>query len=163
MSTRTAPPASADGAGRELGKPCTPCASRKSASRHGGRDHALARREDVAERGRAPTPDGQGVDLVIEAVGSDQAFGMCARIVRPRGRIANTGVHTKPVSLPLDALWNRDATVSTGQVDTYTLPDLLVPARTAADSTPAGRRADHPPDAATPTAGRLCPARGPPR
>ncbi|MET8579225.1 alcohol dehydrogenase catalytic domain-containing protein [Streptomyces sp. NPDC005012] len=103
---------------------------RLEAARDFGADHVLAQGEDIAERVRALTPDGLGVDLAIEAVGSDPAFGLCARIVRPRGRIANTGVHTDPVSLPLDALWNRNVTVSTGQVDTYSIPDLLMLLRT---------------------------------
>ncbi|MFJ5846430.1 alcohol dehydrogenase catalytic domain-containing protein [Streptomyces sp. NPDC092903] len=103
---------------------------RLDAARTFGADHILTQGDDVAERVRSLTPHGQGVDLAIEAVGSDQAFGLCARIVRPGGRIANTGVHAEPVSLPLQDLWNRNVTVSTGQVDTYTIPDLLVLLRT---------------------------------
>jgi alcohol dehydrogenase len=98
---------------------------RLEAAKGFGADHVLAHGEDTAERVRALTPEGRGVDLAIEAVGSNQAFGLCARVVAPRGRIANTGVHAEPVALPLNELWNRNVTVSTGQVDTHTIPELL--------------------------------------
>jgi alcohol dehydrogenase len=47
------------------------------------------------------------------------------RLVRPVGRIANIGVHGKPVTLHLERLWTRDVTITTGLVDTYSTPTLL--------------------------------------
>jgi len=41
------------------------------------------------------------------------------------GRIANIGVHGKPVTLHLERLWTRDVTITTGLVDTYSIPVLL--------------------------------------
>ena len=46
-------------------------------------------------------------------------------LVRPAGRIANIGVHGKPVTLHLERLWSRDVTITTGLVDTYSTPTLL--------------------------------------
>jgi alcohol dehydrogenase len=45
--------------------------------------------------------------------------------VRPVGRVANIGVHGKPVTLHLERLWARDVTITTGLVDTYSTPTLL--------------------------------------
>jgi alcohol dehydrogenase len=50
---------------------------------------------------------------------------LCATLVRPGGRLANIGVHGKPVTLHLEDLWIRDITLTTGLVDTSTTPTLL--------------------------------------
>ena len=47
------------------------------------------------------------------------------RLVRPGGRIANIGVHGKPVTLHLEKLWTRDVTITTGLVDTFSIPQLM--------------------------------------
>ena len=39
--------------------------------------------------------------------------------------MANIGVHGKPVTLHLEKLWIRDVTITTGLVDTYTIPRLM--------------------------------------
>jgi len=41
------------------------------------------------------------------------------------GRVANIGVHGKPVTLHLDWLWTRDLTVTTALVHTYSTPTLV--------------------------------------
>jgi alcohol dehydrogenase len=46
-------------------------------------------------------------------------------VARPRGRIANIGVHGEPVTLHLEEQWIRDITITTGLVDTYSTPTLL--------------------------------------
>ena len=38
-----------------------------------------------------------GVDVAIEVVGIPATFDICQAIVAPGGRIANVGVHGKPV------------------------------------------------------------------
>lgn len=68
---------------------------------------------------------GAGVDLAIEAVGTPAAFDTCQAIVAAGGRIANIGVHGKPVQLHLEALWNRNIAITTRLVDTVTTPLLL--------------------------------------
>jgi alcohol dehydrogenase len=39
--------------------------------------------------------------------------------------VANIGVHGAPVTLHLETLWIRDVTITTGLVDTYTIPRLM--------------------------------------
>jgi alcohol dehydrogenase len=68
---------------------------------------------------------GLGVDVAIEAVGVPATFELAADLVRPVGRVANIGVHGKPVTLHLERLWTRDVTITTGLVDTYATPTLL--------------------------------------
>lgn len=69
--------------------------------------------------------DGLGADVVIEAVGTPDAFGTCCTLVRPGGHLANIGVHGAPVTLPLQDLWSCNVTITTGLVDTDTTPLLL--------------------------------------
>jgi alcohol dehydrogenase len=69
--------------------------------------------------------DGLGADVALEAVGVPQTFELAADLVRPGGRIANIGVHGKPVTLHLEKLWTRDVTITTGLVDTFSIPQLM--------------------------------------
>jgi alcohol dehydrogenase len=68
---------------------------------------------------------GLGADVAIEAVGIPPTFELCTELVRPGGRVANVGVHGKPATLHLESLWIRDVTITTGLVDTYSIPTLL--------------------------------------
>jgi alcohol dehydrogenase len=68
---------------------------------------------------------GEGVDVAIEAVGIPATFDVCQSIVAPGGRIANVGVHGKPVQLALERLWSHNVTVTTRLVDTAATPMLL--------------------------------------
>jgi alcohol dehydrogenase len=68
---------------------------------------------------------GNGVDVAIEAVGLPATFAICQAIVASGGRIANVGVHGKPVELHLERLWDRNITLTTRLVDTSTTPMLL--------------------------------------
>ena len=68
---------------------------------------------------------GEGVDVAIEAVGVPASFDICQAIVGAGGRIANVGVHGKPVALQLQKLWDRNMTLTTRLVDTVTIPMLL--------------------------------------
>ena len=69
--------------------------------------------------------EGAGVDVVIEAVGIPATFNICQTIVAAGGRIANVGVHGKPVELHLEKLWDRNIAITTRLVDTVTTPMLL--------------------------------------
>jgi alcohol dehydrogenase len=69
--------------------------------------------------------EGAGVDVAIEAVGIPATFDICQDIVAAGGRIANVGVHGKPVELHLEKLWDRNIAITTGLVDTVTTPMLL--------------------------------------
>lgn len=68
---------------------------------------------------------GAGVDVAIEAVGTPATFDICQAIVGAGGRLANVGVHGKPVALQLEKLWDRNIGLTTRLVDTVTLPMLL--------------------------------------
>lgn len=69
--------------------------------------------------------EGKGVDVAIEAVGTSEAFDACQSIIAPGGHIANIGVHGKSVSLHLEKLWNKNITLTTALVDTFSIPTLL--------------------------------------
>src|SRR6185503_13298274 len=69
--------------------------------------------------------DQAGVDVAIEAVGVPATFGICQEIVAAGGRIANVGVHGKPVDLHLEKLWDRNIAITTRLVDTVTTSMLL--------------------------------------
>jgi alcohol dehydrogenase len=81
-------------------------------------------RDDAAARVRTFT-SGEGVDVAVEAVGVPETFDLCQRILAPGGRLANVGVHGRPVELRLDALWSHNVTISTRLVDTVSTPMLL--------------------------------------
>jgi alcohol dehydrogenase len=68
---------------------------------------------------------GAGVDVAIEAVGLSATFDICQSIIGLGGRIANVGVHGKPVELQLEKLWNSNITLSTRLVDAGTTSLLL--------------------------------------
>jgi alcohol dehydrogenase len=69
--------------------------------------------------------EGAGVDVAIEAVGLPATFDICQDIVAAGGRIANVGVHGKPVELHLERLWDRNISLTTRLVDTAAIPMLL--------------------------------------
>lgn len=69
--------------------------------------------------------DGLGVDVAMEAVGYPQTLQLAASLVRPRGHIANLGVHGKPVELPLDTMWIGNYTLTMGLVDATSTATLL--------------------------------------
>jgi alcohol dehydrogenase len=66
-----------------------------------------------------------GVDVAIEAVGIPSTFDICQSIIAPGGRIANVGVHGKPVEFHIEKLWSYNITLTTRLVDTVTTPMLL--------------------------------------
>ena len=78
----------------------------------------------AAERVLALT-GGAGVDVAIEAVGIPATFDICQEIVAAGGRLANVGVHGKPVELHIEKLWAHNIALTTRLVDTVTTPMLL--------------------------------------
>ena len=68
---------------------------------------------------------GRGVDTAIEAVGIPATFTLCEDIVAAGGTIANVGVHGCKVDLRLERLWSHNVTITTGLVDTFSIPMLL--------------------------------------
>ncbi len=69
--------------------------------------------------------DGLGADVALEAVGVPATFELATELIRPGGHVANIGVHGEAAHLHLEKLWIRDVTVTTGLVDTYSIPQLL--------------------------------------
>jgi alcohol dehydrogenase len=69
--------------------------------------------------------EGAGVDCAIEAVGVPETFELCQSIVAAGGTIANVGVHGVKADLHLEALWDRNVTITTRLVDTASTPMLL--------------------------------------
>ena len=100
-----------------------PAAPRRDAALQFGAD-SVAEPED-AEHAVWELTDGYGADVTIEAVGIPETFEQCCALVRPGGHVANIGVHGKPVTLHLEDLWIKDVTITTGLVDTFTIPTLL--------------------------------------
>jgi alcohol dehydrogenase len=99
-------------------------AFRRCLARRLGAAHAVDAAGDVVAQILALT-DGEGVDLAVEAVGAPETFDACVRLAAVGGVVANIGVHRTPVSLPLDQVWSRNLTVTTGLIDTTSVPDLL--------------------------------------
>lgn len=96
----------------------------------GATDTVNAKDLETAVRQVFELTDGQGVDVAIEAVGIPQTFNICQQIIGKGGRVANVGVHGKPVELRMEQLWIKNITISTGLVSTYTTPMLLKAAST---------------------------------
>jgi alcohol dehydrogenase len=95
-----------------------------SATRFGADTTINNGREDAMARVMELT-DGLGADVACEAVGVPQTFELAAELIRPGGRVANIGVHGKPAALHLEKLWTRDVTITTGLVDTSSIPQLM--------------------------------------
>ena len=69
--------------------------------------------------------DGLGADVSFEAVGMPATFELATDLVRPGGHVANIGVHGHSATLHLETLWIRDITITTGLVDTFSIPQLM--------------------------------------
>ncbi|MES2940554.1 MAG: zinc-dependent alcohol dehydrogenase family protein [Pseudomonadota bacterium] len=69
--------------------------------------------------------DGHGVDTAIEAVGIPATFKLCQDVVAAGGTVANVGVHGCKADLDLQRLWSHNVTITTGLVDTFSIPMLL--------------------------------------
>lgn len=69
--------------------------------------------------------DGLGVDVAIEAVGYPETLQTAISLVRPRGRVANVGVHGVPVEFPMEALWIQNLNIAMGLIDATSTPTLM--------------------------------------
>ena len=116
-----------------------PSPARRDAAKQFGADTAV----DPAEVDRVvgELTGGLGADVVMEAVGTPEAFETCTRLVRPGGRVANIGVHGAPATLHLETLWIKNVTITTGLVDTFSTPRLL--SMVASGQLPTGRFVTH--------------------
>lgn len=68
-----------------------------------GADHVIDfRKTDPVEEILRLT-DGQGADVTIEALGTQQTFESCLRALRPGGTLSSLGVYSGKLGLPVDA------------------------------------------------------------
>jgi alcohol dehydrogenase len=99
--------------------------SRLESARRFGADTTINNGREDAVAGVMELTDGLGADVAVEAVGVPPTFELAAELVRPGGRVANIGVHGHPATLHLEKLWTRDVTITTGLVDTFSIPQLM--------------------------------------
>jgi alcohol dehydrogenase len=68
-----------------------------------GADHVVDfRKADPVEEIMRLT-DGRGVDVAIEALGTQATFEACLRVLRPGGTLSSLGVYSGDLKIPLDA------------------------------------------------------------
>ena len=99
--------------------------SRLESARRFGADTTINNGREDAVAHVMELTDGLGADVAIEAVGVPQTFELATQLIRPGGHVANIGVHGHPAELHLESLWTRDVTITTGLVDTFSIPQLL--------------------------------------
>ena len=99
--------------------------SRLESARRFGADTTINNAGEDALARVLELTDGLGADVAFEAVGVPETFELATELVRPGGRVANIGVHGKPAELHLETLWIRDVTITTGLVDTFSIPQLM--------------------------------------
>jgi alcohol dehydrogenase len=98
---------------------------RLESARHFGADVRINNGSEDALAQIMELTDGLGVDVALEAVGVPDTFELATDLIRPGGRVANIGVHGHSATLHLEKLWTRDVTITTGLVDTRTIPQLM--------------------------------------
>jgi alcohol dehydrogenase len=79
-------------------------AGRLDVAKNMGADHTINVDSDVKAKVMELT-NGQGCDVVIEAVGIPASFELCQDLVAFGGNIANIGVHGAPCQLQIEKLW----------------------------------------------------------
>jgi len=99
--------------------------TRLESARRFGADATINNGREDAIKLTMEMTDGLGADVAFEAVGAPATFDLATELIRPGGRVANIGVHGESVTLHLERLWIHDVTLTTGLVDTYTIPQLL--------------------------------------
>ncbi len=99
--------------------------SRLQSAHRFGADTAINNGVEDATARVMELTEGLGADVAFEAVGVPETFELAAELIRPGGRLANIGVHGRAASLHLEKLWIRDVTITTGLVDTYSIPQLM--------------------------------------
>jgi threonine dehydrogenase-like Zn-dependent dehydrogenase len=78
-------------------------AERLSMAQALGVDHVVDfKRDDPVTAIRALT-DGRGVDVAIEALGTQSTFESALRVLRPGGTLSSLGVYSSDLRIPLDA------------------------------------------------------------
>jgi 2-desacetyl-2-hydroxyethyl bacteriochlorophyllide A dehydrogenase len=73
---------------------------RRAASIAAGAHHALRADVDLIDAALELT-DGRGVDVAIEALGTQANFEACMRVLRPGGTLSSLGVYSSDLTIPL--------------------------------------------------------------
>jgi len=78
-------------------------AARSDMARLLGADHVVNFRECDPVTEILRLTDGRGVDVAIEALGTQQTFEAALRVLRPGGTLSSLGVYSTDLKIPLDA------------------------------------------------------------
>src|SRR5689334_10447244 len=76
---------------------------RMTVARGLGADHVVNFREEDPVAAIMRLTDGRGVDVAIEALGTQATFEGALRVVRPGGTLSSLGVYSTDLKIPLDA------------------------------------------------------------
>ncbi|RIK91373.1 MAG: alcohol dehydrogenase [Proteobacteria bacterium] len=76
---------------------------RMAVARRLGADHCIDFRASDPVEEILRLTDGRGVDVAIEALGTQSTFESCLRVLRPGGVLSSLGVYSKDLSIPLGA------------------------------------------------------------
>ncbi|ATZ58115.1 hypothetical protein BCIN_15g05660 [Botrytis cinerea B05.10] len=92
-----------------------------------GADHTFSVLEgqDAVITSALAVTKGRGFDVVIEAVGTVESFGIAQALIGAGGTIASLGVFGESCELHLEKLWNRNICLRTRLIDAISTPDLL--------------------------------------
>ncbi len=99
--------------------------NRLEISRSLGATHAVNNQDNTAVEQVMNLTEGQGVDVVIEAIGTPAGWDLSEAMVAAGGNLAVLGVHGKSVTLHLEHMWKRNFTMTAGLVHTTTIPMLM--------------------------------------
>jgi threonine dehydrogenase-like Zn-dependent dehydrogenase len=77
--------------------------ARLEMSRRLGADTVIDATKELAVETILDETRGRGVDVAIEALGTQETFESCLRVLRPGGVLSSLGVYSGKLSLPLDA------------------------------------------------------------
>lgn len=78
-------------------------AARLQVARRLGADHLVDFRAVDPVDAIMRLTDGRGVDVAIEALGTQATFEACLRVLRPGGTLSSLGVYSSNLTIPLDA------------------------------------------------------------
>lgn len=77
--------------------------ARATVARRLGADHIVDFRKEDPVEAILKLTRGRGVDVAIEALGTQATFEAALRVLRPGGRLSSLGVYSKDLSIPLGA------------------------------------------------------------
>src|SRR3984957_20679843 len=77
--------------------------SRMTVARGLGADHTVNFRKEDPVAAIMRLTDGRGVDVAIEALGTQTTFEAALRVLRPGGTLSSLGVYSSDLKIPLDA------------------------------------------------------------